>query len=96
MAVRVPKGFLLAGVHCRIKSDPRKEDLALVMSQSATAAAGVYTQNLVHSAPVSLMQDIRRLHIRIEIHLLNRIIHIELVCMRSNDSKLVVDHGPDQ
>lgn len=54
MSLCVPKGFLLAGVHCRIKSDPRKQDLSLVMSETPAAAAGVYTQNLVHGAPVTL------------------------------------------
>ncbi len=54
MSVRVPKGFLLAGVHCRIKGDPRKPDLTLVTSQSPATAGGVYTQNLVHGAPVAL------------------------------------------
>jgi len=54
MSVSVPKGFLVAGVHCRIKSDPRKPDLALVMSEVPAVAAGVYTQNLVCAAPVEL------------------------------------------
>ncbi len=45
MSIPIPKGFLLAGVHCRIKSDPRKPDLALVMSEVPAVAAGVYTQN---------------------------------------------------
>jgi len=54
MSVCVPKGFLLAGVHCRIKGDPRKQDLTLVVSETPATAAGVYTQNLVHGAPVAL------------------------------------------
>ena len=54
MSVSVPKGFLLAGVHCRIKSDPQKPDLALIMSEVPAVAAGVYTQNLVCAAPVVL------------------------------------------
>jgi glutamate N-acetyltransferase/amino-acid N-acetyltransferase len=54
MAICVPRGFLLAGVHCRIKNDPRKQDLALVMSETPATAAGVYTQNLVQGAPVAL------------------------------------------
>ena len=52
MALCVPKGYLLAGVHCRIKRDPHKQDLTLVMSESPATAAGVYTQNLVCAAPV--------------------------------------------
>ena len=54
MAIRVPKGYLLAGVHCRIKRDPQKQDLTLVMSETPARAAGVYTQNLVYAAPVAL------------------------------------------
>lgn len=57
MSVRVPKGFLLAGVHCGIKGDPRKQDLTLVISESPATAAGVYTQNLVHGAPVALSRQ---------------------------------------
>ncbi len=54
MSLCVPKGFLLAGVHCRIKSDPRKQDLTLVMSETPATAVGVFTQNVVHGAPVAL------------------------------------------
>ena len=54
MAICVPKGFLLAGVHCRIKRDPHKQDLTLVMSETPASAAGVYTQNLVYAAPVAV------------------------------------------
>ena len=54
MAMSVPKGYLLAGVHCRIKRDPQKQDLTLVMSETPASAAGVYTQNLVYAAPVAL------------------------------------------
>ena len=54
MALRVPQGFRLAGVHCGIKSDPSKPDLTLVVCDGPAAAAGVYTQNLVHAAPVAL------------------------------------------
>ena len=54
MAICVPKGYLLAGVHCRIKRDPHKQDLTLVMSETPASAAGVYTRNLVCAAPVVL------------------------------------------
>ena len=39
---------------CRIKRDPHKQDLTLVMSETPATAAGVYTQNLVCAAPVTL------------------------------------------
>jgi glutamate N-acetyltransferase / amino-acid N-acetyltransferase len=54
MAISIPKGYLMAGVHSRIKRDPRKQDLTLVMSEMPASAAGVYTQNLVYAAPVAL------------------------------------------
>jgi glutamate N-acetyltransferase/amino-acid N-acetyltransferase len=54
MSISVPKGYLLAGVHCRIKRDSQKQDLTLVLSETPAAAAGVYTQNLVCAAPVTL------------------------------------------
>jgi glutamate N-acetyltransferase/amino-acid N-acetyltransferase len=54
MAICVPKGYVLAGVHARIKRDPHKQDLTLVMSETPASGAGVYTQNLVCAAPVTL------------------------------------------
>jgi glutamate N-acetyltransferase/amino-acid N-acetyltransferase len=44
----------MAGVHSRVKRDPQKLDLTLVMSETPAAAAGVYTRNLVFAAPVAL------------------------------------------
>lgn len=52
MSFKLPNGFRLSGVHCGIKSNPTKPDLTLVASDGPCAAAGVYTQNLVHAAPV--------------------------------------------
>jgi len=54
MAFQVPQGFLLAGVYCGIKRGVRRHDLTLVMSEVPASAAGVYTQNLVCAAPVTL------------------------------------------
>jgi glutamate N-acetyltransferase/amino-acid N-acetyltransferase len=54
MSIRVPQGYSMAGVHCRLKRDPQKQDLSLIMSEVPASAAGVYTQNLVCAAPVEL------------------------------------------
>ena len=54
MPIRVPKGFLVGGVHCGLKRDLRKQDLTLVVSEVPAVAVGVYTQNLVFAAPVAL------------------------------------------
>ena len=53
MSAEVPKGFLMAGVHCRVKRDPQKLDLTLIMSETPATAVGVYTQNVVCGAPVT-------------------------------------------
>jgi glutamate N-acetyltransferase/amino-acid N-acetyltransferase len=54
MAIIIPKGFQMSGVHCRIKSNPQNQDLTLIMSEEPAAAAGVYTTNIVHGAPVAV------------------------------------------
>lgn len=54
MDIRIPLGFEMAGVHCRIKRDPQKPDLTLLVSDRPCSAAGVYTRNLVFAAPVAL------------------------------------------
>jgi glutamate N-acetyltransferase/amino-acid N-acetyltransferase len=52
MALAIPQGYRLAGVHCGIKSNPSKPDLTLIVSDAPCAAAGVYTKNLVFAASV--------------------------------------------
>jgi acetylglutamate kinase len=48
--VKIPKGFLWAGVQAGIK--PNRKDLALVYSEAPCSAAGCFTQNLAKAAPV--------------------------------------------
>ncbi|MFM7522163.1 MAG: bifunctional glutamate N-acetyltransferase/amino-acid acetyltransferase ArgJ [Planctomycetota bacterium] len=50
---RVPRGYRMAGVHAGLKRNPTREDVALVVSDRPATAAGVYTTNLVHAAPVA-------------------------------------------
>ena len=52
MAIQVPKGFQLAGVHCGIKRNPNNLDITLVTCPTGAVAAGVYTKNVVCAAPV--------------------------------------------
>ncbi len=54
MSLRVPQGFRLAGVYSGVKRNTSKMDLSLVVSDRPSAAAGVYTRNLVFAAPVAL------------------------------------------
>ncbi len=48
------KGFKAAGVHCGIRKNKSKKDLALIISEKKCAAACVYTQNLVKGAPITV------------------------------------------
>ena len=41
------KGFVASGVHCGIRKNKTKRDLALIYTEKKAAAACVYTQNLV-------------------------------------------------
>ena len=48
------KGFTAAGVHCGIRKNKVKKDLALILSDRPAAAACVYTTNLVQGAPIAV------------------------------------------
>ena len=51
------KGFTANGLHCGIKNNYPKKDLALIVSQAPAAAAAVYTQNLVKGAPLIVTKN---------------------------------------
>jgi glutamate N-acetyltransferase/amino-acid N-acetyltransferase len=51
------RGFRFAGVHCGVRSDPARRDLALLVSDRAAAAAGVFTQSRVCAAPVRVCRE---------------------------------------
>src|ERR1700721_2682905 len=51
------KGYRFAGVHSGLRPDPERRDLALIVSDSPAAAAGVFTQNRVCAAPVQLCRE---------------------------------------
>jgi glutamate N-acetyltransferase/amino-acid N-acetyltransferase len=53
----LPRGFRYSGVHCGIRSDPQRLDLALVLSDTPASAAGVFTQNQVVAAPVQVCRE---------------------------------------
>lgn len=52
--VTAAKGFKANGVHCGIRKNKTKKDLALIISESRAAAACVYTTNLVKGAPIAV------------------------------------------
>lgn len=51
-SVTAPKGFVASGVHCGIRKNKNKRDLALIYCEKPCAAAAIYTTNLVKSAPI--------------------------------------------
>ena len=55
--VCAPAGFRAAGVHCGIRRNKSKKDLALIYSDTPCAAAAVYTQNLVKGAPITVTRE---------------------------------------
>jgi glutamate N-acetyltransferase/amino-acid N-acetyltransferase len=48
------KGFKASGIHCGIRKNKTKKDLALIVSECDAAAAAVYTTNLVKGAPLTV------------------------------------------
>ena len=52
--IPVPKGFSFATASAAFKYTTGRDDLALIVSESQAAAAGVFTQNLFQAAPVTV------------------------------------------
>ena len=50
--VTAAQGFVAGGIHCGIRKNKSKPDLAMIYSRIPCAAAAVYTQNLVKGAPI--------------------------------------------
>ena len=50
-------GYRFAGLHCGIRPERNRMDLALVVSDRPAASAGVFTQNRVKAAPVRVCQE---------------------------------------
>ena len=48
------KGFKANGIHCGIRKNRSKRDLALIFSEKPASAAAVYTTNLVKGAPLTV------------------------------------------
>ena len=55
--VTAAKGFKANGVHCGIRKNHSKKDLALIVSQVEASAAAVYTTNLVKGAPLTVTKN---------------------------------------
>ena len=48
------KGFTAGGIHCGIRKNKTKRDVALIFSEKKASAAAVYTTNLVKGAPLAV------------------------------------------
>ncbi len=51
------KGFLANGIHCGIRKNKEKKDLALIYSQVRANTASVYTTNKVKGAPLTVTKN---------------------------------------
>ena len=51
------QGFRASGIHCGIRKNREKRDLALIVSEKRASAAAVYTQNLVKGAPLLVTKE---------------------------------------
>ena len=48
------QGFKAVGIHCGVRPNKSKNDLAIIFSEAECAAAGLFTTNKVKAAPVQL------------------------------------------
>ena len=55
--VTAAKGFVASGIHCGIRKNQTKKDLAMIKSQVRCPAAAVYTQNKVYGAPITVTRN---------------------------------------
>ncbi|BGO92504.1 hypothetical protein NBRC10512_000419 [Rhodotorula toruloides] len=57
-APKFPHGFLATGLHCGVKKDRSKLDLAVIISDRPCSAAGTFTRNAFVAAPVIVSQEV--------------------------------------
>ncbi len=55
--VCAPKGFVAGGLHCGIRKNQTKKDLAMIYSKVPCKAAAMYTQNKVKGAPIQICKE---------------------------------------
>src|SRR5260370_13705669 len=51
------QGYRYVGLHCGVRPERARRDLALVVSEVPAAAAGVFTRNRVRAAPVRVCEE---------------------------------------
>lgn len=55
--VTAAKGYKASGIHCGIRKNKDKKDLALIFSEKPASAAAVFTRNLVIGAPCTVSKE---------------------------------------
>ncbi len=55
--VTAAQGFVAGGIHCGVRKNKSKPDLAMIYSESPCSAAAVYTRNLVKGAPILVTKE---------------------------------------
>ena len=56
-SVCAAKGFRASGIHCGIRRNHSKKDIALIVSDTPASAAALYTTNLVKGAPLTVTKS---------------------------------------
>ncbi len=56
-SVTAAKGFTASGIHCGIRKNKTKRDIALIFCEKKCTAAAVYTTNLVKSSPIYVTKN---------------------------------------
>ena len=78
------KGFTAGGIHCGIRKNHTKKDLALIRCEVSASAAAVYTTNLVKGAPLTVTKA----------HLANGRAQA-VICNSGNANTCNAELGPD-
>ncbi len=56
-SVCAAQGFTAGGIHCGVRANKSKKDLAMIYSAVPATAAAVYTSNLVKGAPLTVTKE---------------------------------------
>ena len=55
--VTYPAGFRASGIHCGLRKNKTKKDLALIVADDICNAAAIYTTNKVYGAPITVCRE---------------------------------------
>lgn len=55
--ITAPKGFKASGIHCGLRKNTERLDIALITAEKDCTVAGVFTQNKVFAAPVGVTRE---------------------------------------